>query len=65
MDKKSVIAIVGANGKMGRILCEKLESNFEIVKITKNDTLYNYKNIDLVIDFSNATQSVCSAMYCK
>ena len=65
MRKNKIIAIVGAYGKMGKILCEKIKSNFEIIEITENNSLYDYKNIDMVIDFSSASQSVRSAIYCK
>ena len=58
------IAIVGANGKMGKLVCEALKNEFEIVEISKNNNLFEYENIDLVVDFGSAESSVNSAEFC-
>ena len=67
MNKNKVVAIVGADGKMGQSICEKLKSEFKIVKIEKDNSLENFFNdkIDLVIDFSVPSQSVATARFCK
>ena len=60
-----IIAVVGANGKMGSLLTKKLCSDYCIIKITEDNSLYNYKNIDLVVDFANANSSIKSTKYCS
>ena len=67
MEKSKVVAVVGADGKMGKEICEKLSGVFEIVKVTEKNPIENLKdqNIDLVIDFSVPNQSVVSANFCK
>lgn len=64
MNKKN-IAIVGANGKMGTILCSKLNEKYKITKITLNNSLYDFQDIDFVIDFASGVSSVKSAKFCE
>jgi len=64
-----IIAVVGANGKMGSLVCEKLSTDYQIIKITEENKLSNIsssdcKNIRLVIDFANANSSVKSTKFC-
>ena len=59
------IAIVGADGKMGRLICQRLKVCYSIIKITKKLKLKKNKNISLVIDFASAESSVESAIWCK
>ncbi|MBQ8425394.1 MAG: hypothetical protein IJX17_05180 [Clostridia bacterium] len=62
------IAVVGANGKMGSLLCEKLKNTYIVTKITKEAPLEKINiskhKIDLVIDFASADSSEKSANYC-
>lgn len=62
--KKNNIAIVGANGKMGSLLCESLKDKYEVMKVTENNSLKDFKNIGLVVDFACASSSVESARFC-
>lgn len=62
--ENKVIAVVGAKGKMGSEVCKSLSDVFDVVEIDKNDSLFEYGNIDLVIDFASAESSVQSAEYC-
>lgn len=59
------VAVVGANGKMGRLICEGLESDYSVVKIEKNDDINSFDGLDLVIDFASAESSASSANYCE
>ncbi len=59
-----VVAVVGANGKMGRLVCEGLEGEYDIKKIDIGDSLEDAGKLDLVIDFANAETSVSSAKFC-
>ena len=61
--KKLKIAVVGANGKMGKLLCEKLSDKFDVLKITRECKL-DKQNICLVVDFASAESSVESAVWC-
>lgn len=58
------IAIVGANGKMGSAVCKRLENDFEIIKVELGDSVENYNNLDVVIDFATHETSVNSAKFC-
>ncbi|MBR7172230.1 MAG: hypothetical protein IKD36_00320 [Clostridia bacterium] len=60
---KKKILIVGANGKMGSEICEKLKNDYEIIKVTKEQKWTEF-GADLVIDFGSAESSVLSAKYC-
>ena len=62
--KKLKIAVVGANGKMGKLLCEKLNDKFDVLKITRECKL-DKQNICLVVDFASAESSVESAVWCS
>ncbi len=64
MGELKKIAVVGANGRMGSLICERLEPEYEIIKITEENSLEDFDKINLVIDFSCASQSVISANYC-
>ncbi len=59
------IAVVGAKGKMGSVVCKKLETDYDILKIDIGDCLENYDDIDLVVDFATHESSVCSAEFCE
>ena len=61
--KKLKIAVVGANGKMGKFLCEKLNDKFDVLKITRECKL-DKQNVCLVVDFASAESSVESAVWC-
>ena len=57
------ILVVGANGKMGSMVCEVLKNYCEIIKFAKGDKMDKF-GADLVIDFGSAESSVLSAEYC-
>ena len=57
------IAVVGAKGKMGSVVCDALKKDFEIVKIDIGDSLEFKQNIDLVIDFANSETSTKSVKF--
>jgi 4-hydroxy-tetrahydrodipicolinate reductase len=63
MKQKIRVAVVGANGKMGSVVCETLNDDFEIIKIGRKDDLNNFNNLGLVIDFASAISSVNSAKF--
>ena len=58
------VAVVGANGKMGKLLCEKLKPEFCVIKIDIDDDINDFFGLDAVIDFGSAKSSVKSAEYC-
>lgn len=65
-----VVGVVGAYGKMGRPICERLkECGFEVVEIDvlskQYQSLVEVKDkLDLVVDFSNKSQSLLVLEYC-
>lgn len=63
MDKK--ITVVGAGGKMGKLICEKLEGRYIVYKVTAENSVYDFPDTNLVIDFSVPSQSLISANFCK
>ncbi len=66
----SVIAVVGAYGKMGKLICERVrESGYDVREVDilskKLQKLGDIKEkVDLVIDFSNKNQSLEVLDYC-
>lgn len=66
----SVIAVVGAYGKMGKLICERVrESGYDVREVDilskKLQKLGDIKEkVDLVIDFSNKNQSLEILDYC-
>lgn len=58
------ILVVGCNGKMGKLICERLEKIYDIVGIDIEDDINSTESIDLVIDFSSAKNSIKTAEYC-
>ena len=61
---KLKIAIVGAEGKMGSLICQRLNLKYKVIKITKKKKLSKNNNFALVIDFANAESSVETAKWC-
>ncbi len=59
------MAGVGADGKRGKWICQRLSQKYDIVKITERTKLKSNKNISLLIDFASAESSVQSAKWCK
>lgn len=59
------IAVVGAKGKMGSVICNTLKADYNVVAITSKECLCDFDNIDLVIDFASSVSSVVSARFCK
>ncbi len=66
----NVIAVVGAYGKMGKLICERVrESGYDVREVDivskKLQKLGDIKEkVDLVIDFSNKNQSLEVLDYC-
>ena len=61
------IAVIGASGRMGRLLTEILKNevkNYEIIGIDRGTFLEPNKKLKLVIDFATAETSVRSAIFC-
>lgn len=58
------IAVVGYKGKMGSLIYQALRPKFEVVGVDKDNSLFDYSNLDLVIDFASAESSVNSARFC-
>lgn len=59
------VAVVGAKGKMGSLVCEVLKADYKVVKLDIGDTLDKAGKLDLVIDFASHESSVVSAEYCE
>lgn len=62
------IAVVGACGKLGSLVVQTLSKmNHKVIKIDKklSTSLYDYSNLDGVIDVSCAEFSIQSAKYCN
>ena len=59
------VAVVGANGKMGSLVCKKLENEFNVAKVDVDNSLNDFSNLDLVVDFANGSSSANSAIYCE
>lgn len=64
MKNSKKIIVVGANGRMGSLVCKKLQENdFEVIEIDKNNDLNSTKNANLIIDFANSKSSIESANF--
>jgi 4-hydroxy-tetrahydrodipicolinate reductase len=60
------IVVVGANGKMGSVVCSKLEENhFDVIKIDLGDDLNSANSADMIIDFANGASSAVSAEFAE
>lgn len=66
----SVVAVVGAYGKMGRLICERLnEKGYEVREVDVLSKKFQKlgdvnEKVDLVVDFSNKNQSLDVLDYC-
>ena len=58
------IAIVGHKGKMGKLIKKALENKFVICGVGRENSLEDFDDIDLVIDFATHETSLISAEYC-
>lgn len=58
------IAVVGYKGKMGEPIFLALKGNYDVVGIGRADSLDQFDDLDLVIDFASGESSVKSAEYC-
>lgn len=64
---QSAIAVVGASGKMGRVVVDMLIKempDYKIIKVNKAKPLKFSKALKLVIDFSTPGMTVSSAKFC-
>lgn len=62
---EKTIAIVGASGKMGSLICRALEGEYRLVKIRRGDDLNRARVAALVIDFGSGASSLLSAEFCS
>ena len=58
------IAVVGFNGRMGRLICKALQKDYTVLGVGKDNKLDDFKNIDLVVDFATHESSLKSAEFC-
>lgn len=58
------ILVVGSNGKMGKLIFQRLSNDYEAVGCDIDDKINDYADCDLVIDFSTAANSIKTAMFC-
>lgn len=63
--KNKIIAVVGANGKMGSSVCKKLQNFYKIIEIDAKNSINLAKNANLVIDFSTGSFSAKVANFCE
>lgn len=59
------IAVVGSQGRMGKLICDSLNQKYNVVGIDKYDDLEMARESELVIDFSSGSNSVQTAIWCK
>lgn len=59
---KKKILIVGANGKIGSVVCKELENDYEIIKGLKEENWEGFQ-AEMIIDFGSAESSVMSAEF--
>ena len=59
------IAVIGANGKMGKLICETLKNSYEIIEIDKTKDINIARDCDLIIDFSTGSNSSKTAKWCE
>lgn len=58
------IAIIGSKGKMGQVLCSGLKEKYEIIEVTKGESLNKCFDVEIVIDFSTGKNSAETALWC-
>lgn len=58
------IAVVGYKGRMGSLITKELQKDFDLVKIGRENSLSEVKDVSLVIDFASHESSVVSAEFC-
>ena len=58
------IAVVGHKGRMGSLITKELQKDFDLVKIGRENSLSEVKDVSLVIDFASHESSVVSAEFC-
>lgn len=59
------IAVVGANGKMGKLVSSALANEFEVIEIDIGDDLNLANESKLIIDFSTGKNSASTARFCR
>lgn len=58
------IAIIGANGRMGRLISKALIEEYDVVKIDLNNNIQEALDCDIVVDFSTGKNSAKTAIWC-
>ena len=58
------IAIVGYKGRMGKLITKALEEKFDVCGVDRENSLDDFGDISLVIDFASHESSLISAEYC-
>lgn len=58
------IAIVGHKGRMGKLITKALEERFDVCGVDRENSLDDFEDISLVIDFASHESSLISAEYC-
>ena len=58
------IAVVGYKGKIGGLIYDELKKNYMVYGIDRENSLSDFSDIDLVIDFASHESSLESAYYC-
>ncbi len=59
------IAVVGSQGRMGKLVCDLLKQEYDVLGIDKNDILEMANDCELIIDFSTGSNSAQTAIWCK
>lgn len=58
------ILVVGYKGKMGSMIASALQGDFLVVGANKDDNLWDFEGVNLVVDFGSHESSVESARFC-
>lgn len=58
------IAIVGHKGRMGKLITKALGERFDVCGVDRENSLDDFEDISLVIDFASHESSLISAEYC-
>ena len=58
------IAIVGHKGRMGKLITKALDERFDVCGVDRGNSLDDFEDISLVIDFASHESSLISAEYC-
>ncbi|QZT38025.1 NAD-dependent epimerase/dehydratase family protein [Halosquirtibacter xylanolyticus] len=65
MMKQKTIGISGASGFVGKHLCKELKSDYQIIRLKREDILYNPKNLDQTLRECDAVIHLSGASVAK